>query len=559
MLHLFTTIAGIRCYLETHRQGKTVGFVPTMGALHVGHFSLIERSRRENDIVVVSIFVNPLQFGPQEDLGKYPRQLEIDRQLCDRAGVDTIFAPSPEEMGIFEGKQGERERGRAGEQGSRGAGEAFSTPHSTLNTPHFLQHSTLHIPHSTLPTTITQVVPPEEMTSVLCGKSRPGHFQGVATIVTKLLNIVQPERAYFGQKDAQQLAIIRQIAADLNWPTEIIGCPTVREASGLALSSRNQYLTDEQKQQAASLDRSLQQAEKLFKTGIYDRRHLLNAVNAELSLVPDIQVEYVELVHPQTLASLEKIDEAGLLAIAARIGTTRLIDNVLLLNRLPIVAIDGPAGAGKSTVARQVANVLGLNYLDTGAMYRAVTWLILQSGIALDDEPAIAELVSRSQIEFDLGVQSPAPVPVWINGREVTQEIRTLEVTSKVSAIAALASVRRSLVKIQQNLGRQGGLVAEGRDIGTNVFPDAEVKIFLTASIAERARRRQQDLKQQQTDISVEQLEADIKARDLHDSNRAIAPLTKAADAIEIITDNLTIPEVIDRIVSLYHQKLQKN
>ncbi|MBW4620440.1 MAG: bifunctional pantoate--beta-alanine ligase/(d)CMP kinase [Cyanosarcina radialis HA8281-LM2] len=562
MLHLFTTIAGIRCYLETHRLGKTVGFVPTMGALHVGHLSLIERAKRENDLVVVSIFVNPLQFGPQEDLGKYPRQLKIDRDLCAQSGVDAIFAPSVAEMGIGEDKQGEGEMGRwgdgesrregAGEQGSRGA---FFTQHSTLNTPHFLQHSTLNTQHSTL----TQVMPPEGMTSVLCGQSRPGHFQGVATIVTKLLNIVQPERAYFGQKDAQQLAIIRQLAADLNCPTQIVGCPIVREASGLACSSRNQYLTDEQKQQAASLYRSLQRAEKLFQTGIRDRLQLLNAVKAELSLAPDIRVEYVELVHPQTLASLEAVDESALLASAAKIGTTRLIDNVLLLNRLPIVAIDGPAGAGKSTVARQVAKVLGLNYLDTGAMYRAVTWLVLQSGIALDDEPAIAELVSRSQIEFDLGVQSPAPVPVWINGREVTQEIRTLEVTSKVSAIAALPFVRQALVKIQHRLGQRGGVVAEGRDIGTHVFPDAEVKIFLTASIAERARRRQQDLKQQQTDISLEQLEADIEARDLRDSTRAVAPLRKAADAIEIITDNLTIPEVIERIVSLYHQKLQKN
>jgi pantoate ligase/cytidylate kinase len=516
MVRLFTTIAGIRCYLESDRSGKTVGLVPTMGALHVGHLSLIERARQEHDIVVVSIFVNPLQFGPQEDLGKYPRQWEIDRQLCAQAGVDAIFAPSVAEMGIVEGKGG-------------------------------------------VSSTFVRVVPPEEMTSVLCGKSRLGHFQGVATIVTKLLNIVQAERAYFGQKDAQQLAIIRRLAIDLNWQTEIIGCPTIREASGLALSSRNQYLTGEQKQQAAILYRSLQQAEKLFQTGIHDRQQLVNAVKAELSLEPNIETEYVELVHPQTLGSLEKIAETGLLAIAVRIGTTRLIDNIWLQNRLPIVAIDGPAGAGKSTVARQVAQALELNYLDTGAMYRAVTWLVLQTGVALDDEPAIAELVSQAQIEFDLGVRSPSPVPVWINGREVTQEIRTLEVTSQVSSIAALATVRQALVKMQKNLGRQGGVVAEGRDIGTNVFPDAEVKIFLTASIAERARRRQQDLQQQQTAISLEQLEQAIEARDLRDSSRAIAPLKPAPDAIEIITDNLTITEVTDRIVKLYREKIHKN
>ena len=240
----------------------------------------------------------------------------------------------------------------------------------------------------------------------------------------------------------------------------------------------------------------------------------------------------------------------ALLAIAARIGSTRLIDNVLLCSRLPIVAIDGPAGAGKSTVARQVAQQLGLLYLDTGAMYRALTWLVLQSGIAIDDEPAVAELVSQCEITIS---GEPTSVQVQIDGQDVTQEIRSLEVTANVSAIAAHPAVRQELVHQQRRYGQGGGIVIEGRDIGTNVFPDAELKIYLTASVQERARRRQQDLKNQgKGEISLDQLEQSIYDRDRKDSTRTLAPLRKAADAIEIQSDGLTIQQVIDRIAQLY-------
>jgi pantoate ligase/cytidylate kinase len=273
--------------------------------------------------------------------------------------------------------------------------------------------------------------------------------------------------------------------------------------------------------------------------------------------VSDIQVEYIELVHPTTLTPLDRVDDSGLLAIAARFGSTRLIDNVLLQHRKPIVAIDGPAGVGKSTVTRKVAQALGLMHLDTGAMYRAVTWRVLKAGIDLEDEPAIAELVSQSQIYLTTDEDSGTPPRVWIDGEEVTQAIRSLEITAHVSAIAAQSSVRQELVKQQQRWGVKGGVVAEGRDIGTHVFPDAELKIFLTASVQERARRRQQDLKDQEFDsVSLEQLERDIQQRDFRDSTRAIAPLRKAPDAIEINTDGLSINEVIERIVSLYHQQV---
>jgi len=485
-----------------------------MGALHQGHLSLIERAKAENDLVVVSIFVNPLQFGPQEDLQKYPRVLETDQQLCSEAGVDVVFAPSAETLGL-----------------------------------------------SVSP---TQVLPPESMTSGLCGRSRMGHFTGVATIVAKLLNIVAPTRAYFGHKDAQQLAIIRQMVADLNFNVEIVGCPIVREASGLALSSRNQYLSPKEKEYATVLSRSLQTASQVFSQGDRDREAILSAVNAEIDRTreqtpdpPPTTVEYVELVDPNTMQPLATVAETALLAIAVRIGSTRLIDNIILRHRQPVIAIDGPAGAGKSTVARQLANQLNLHYLDTGAMYRAIAWLVIESGIPLDDEPAVAELVANARIQ--MWHPDGEPSQISINGTNVTEAIRTPHVTSQVSAIAAQKEVRRLLVREQQRYGRTGGIVGEGRDLGTHVFPNAELKIYLTASVAERATRRQQDMVNLGLGkISLKQLERDIADRDRLDSTRAIAPLRKAADAIEIDTDSLTIEQVVEQIVQLYHHQEEK-
>ncbi|NEO61890.1 MAG: (d)CMP kinase, partial [Moorea sp. SIO4G2] len=214
------------------------------------------------------------------------------------------------------------------------------------------------------------------------------------------------------------------------------------------------------------------------------------------------------------------------------------------------------AGAGKSTVSRLVAKELGLMYLDTGAMYRAVTWRVLKAGIDLEDEPAIAELVSKCTINLSNNQPGESGIQVWVDGEEVTQVIRSQSVTAKVSTVAALSSVRRELLKQQQRWGRQGGVVAEGRDIGTHVFPNAEVKLFLTASVQERARRRQQDLKNQGQEVSLEQLEQEIQQRDLKDSTRAVAPLRKAADAIEVQTDGMSIAEVTDCLVNIYYQQL---
>jgi pantoate ligase / CMP/dCMP kinase len=281
-LTIFTTPSELGHYLQSHRS-QSIGFVPTMGALHIGHQSLIDRARHENTVAVVSIFVNPLQFGANEDLDRYPHQLEIDRVICEKAGVDALFLPTVATMGIV--------------------------------------------------TPLTQVIPPPTMTDRLCGLKRPGHLQGVATIVTKLLNIVQPDRAYFGEKDAQQLAIVRQIVKDLNIPVEVVGCPTVREDSGLASSSRNQYLSPTARAQAAVIYRSLQQAQASFDRGETNPQSLRSIVKAELNTVPEFELEYVEIVDPQTLQSIELIERQALLAIAGRIEHTRLIDNVLLGNR----------------------------------------------------------------------------------------------------------------------------------------------------------------------------------------------------------------------------------
>ena len=508
---LIKTIPELRSQLKAYHQNPkfTVGLVPTMGALHQGHLSLIEQAIADNNCVVVSIFVNPLQFAPNEDLAQYPRTLERDCQRCQELGVDLVFAPDPVVMN------------------SQGDTSAL--------------------------TQTTTVIPPPTMTEVLCGQYRVGHFVGVATIVTKLLNIVQPDRAYFGQKDAQQLAIIRRLVTDLNLNVNIVPCPIAREASGLALSSRNQYLTESQKAQAAQIYRSLQAAKTAFDRGETDGKNLINLVQEQLEQTKPVTIQYVELVDPDSLQPLTEVRSSGLLAIAAYVGSTRLIDNMVLQKSLPIIAIDGPAGAGKSTITRRLAHQLGLLYLDTGAMYRAVTWLVMEAGITIDDETGVAQLIA----DLNLNLTSPKalelPTIVHVNGQEVTQEIRTPEVTANVSAIAAQSAVREKLVKMQQKLGVSGGIIAEGRDIGTNVFPNAELKIFLTASAQERAKRRLSDFKKQgREDIDLAQLTADIQRRDEQDSNRAIAPLKQAADAIEIVTDNLTVEEAIAKVIELY-------
>jgi len=515
-VRLFRTIAGVRTQLKPAWQNnQSLALVPTMGALHPGHLSLITQAVAANDVVVVSIFVNPLQFEPGSDLDKYPRQLEQDCQVCEEAGIDIVFAPTVEEL----------------------------YPHSPSVMGTQSQEN------------MTQVIPPPAMTAPMCGKSRPGHFEGVATVVTKLLNIIQPTSAYFGQKDAQQLAIVRRLVADLNFPVEIRTCPIVREESGVAYSSRNQYLSAVERQQAQGLYQGLQRAKQAFQEqNVRSAEQILQSLREEVPWSPS-QLDYTALVDPDTLQPLAQVEKKALLALAVYVGNTRLIDNIVLRDRAPIIAIDGPAGAGKSTVTRRVAYELGLLHLDTGAMYRALTWLVLNSQISLDDEAGIAELVSQADLQLVLSSDPETPVKVSVNGKDVTKAIRSALVTRNVSAISAQKAVRDKLLEQQRQWGEKGGLVAEGRDIGTHVFPNAELKIFLTASVGERARRRQHELVTQgQENIDFEQLQQEIQQRDTYDSDRAIAPLRKAPDAIELVTDGLTIEEVIDKIIYLYRE-----
>ena len=507
-MHLARSIAELNRLLAL-APSASIGLVPTMGALHRGHLSLIERAARDCKTVVVSIFVNPLQFGPNEDLARYPRQLDGDLEFCRQAGVGIVFAPETDAL--------------------------LASCESAE---------------------VVQVTPPTRLLRHLCAPWRPGHFEGVLTIVAQLFNLVQPQRAYFGQKDAQQVVLIRRMVRDLHWPTTIVSCPIVREADGLALSSRNQYLSPPQRTAALALSRGLFAAKEQFARGDRQVESLLQAAKAVCASQPDLQLQYLELVDPISLQPIaETVTERGLLAVAALVGSTRLIDNAMLVvPRQPILAIDGPAGAGKSTVARRIAATLNLQYLDTGALYRAVTWLVLERGLVVSATEEIARLAASADIRLELPEDISRLTRVWVNGREVTREVRSPEVTAQVSAISALPQVRQVLLDWQQRMGRAGGVVMEGRDIGTQVFPDAELKIFLTASPQERARRRWRDLAEAGAPMQLEALEQQIRERDRQDSERAVAPLKQAEDAIAVNTDGLTQDEVVAQIAMLYKQ-----
>lgn len=267
---------------EWKRAGLSVGLVPTMGYLHEGHKSLIDAARKENDRVVVSIFVNPMQFGPNEDLESYPRDLEKDAKLCEQAGVDLIFHPQPEEM----------------------------------YAPGFCSY-----------------VDMDGLTTQLCGKSRPIHFRGVQTVVLKLFHIVTPDRAYFGQKDAQQLAVVRRMVRDLNVGTDIIGCPIVREADGLAKSSRNTYLNEKEREAALVLNRSLNIGKAMVEDGERSAQAVRQAITQEIEKEPMAKIDYVDVVDFDSITPIDTIDTTHgsvLVAIAVYIGRTRLIDNFIV-------------------------------------------------------------------------------------------------------------------------------------------------------------------------------------------------------------------------------------
>lgn len=259
--------------------GRTIGFVPTMGYLHEGHAALVRRARTENDLVVVSVFVNPLQFGPREDYREYPRDLDRDARLAAEAGADLLFVPEAEQV---------------------------------------------------YPPGYCTFVEVEGLTAGLCGASRPGHFRGVATVVAKLFNLVRPHRAYFGQKDAQQLVVIRRLARDLDLGVQVVAVPTVREPDGLAMSSRNVYLSPAERLSALALHHALRAARDLLDRGERSAAALRSAMHGVLDADPAVRVDYVDVVDAETLAGLDQASDRVLLAVAAYVGRGRLIDNLVL-------------------------------------------------------------------------------------------------------------------------------------------------------------------------------------------------------------------------------------
>jgi pantoate ligase/cytidylate kinase len=367
------------------------------------------------------------------------------------------------------------------------------------------------------------------------------------------LALAKPHQLFLGEKDWQQLTILRRMVLDLGLAVRVRSVPTVRDGDGLASSSRNGYLSAQQRQQGVLFAQVLRDAgssvlerAKPFDPGQIRRRLEESGLN----------VEYVEVVDPWLLQpSKSNQGSLNLLAAAVRCGSTRLIDHAFLMTRSPLVAIDGPAGAGKSTVTRAFAERLVLVYLDTGAMYRAVTWLVLQKGVDPADAEAVDVVLKDLQVELE-PLQQGVQV-VRVNGHEVTDAIRDPRVTASVSAVAAHACVRAAMTAQQQRMGKTGGLVAEGRDIGTAVFPDAELKVFLTATPKERARRRALDLEARGHEVpALLELEAQIVERDRLDSTREVAPLLQADDAIELISDGMAIDEVIDALEDLFRRRV---
>ena len=279
-MEVFENIPAMKQFVRMKKaEGKTIGFVPTMGYLHSGHLSLIKKSTSQNDVTVISIFVNPTQFGENEDLDQYPRDFERDCRLAQEAGADAVFFPT--------------------------AGMMYPEGYKTY----------------------VEVV---DITKRLCGVTRPTHFKGVTTVVTKLFHIVAPDRAYFGQKDAQQLLVIRRMVKDLNMDIEIVGCPIVRETDGLAMSSRNLYLSEEERTQATVLNQSLEMAEKMIDSGEQDSNTVKKAIKEKIGTMELARIDYVELVDTESLLPAQRITGEVLIALAVYFGETRLIDNRIL-------------------------------------------------------------------------------------------------------------------------------------------------------------------------------------------------------------------------------------
>nr|WP_075488389.1 bifunctional pantoate--beta-alanine ligase/(d)CMP kinase [Prochlorococcus marinus] len=483
-----------------------INFIPTMGNLHNGHIKLISTAKNDNSYInLVSIFINPLQFDNKSDLANYPKTIDHDIKVSFENGADAIFIPSTEDI--------------------------YPPNYKNIK---FLKASS-------------------ELSSALCGLNRIGHFDGVCTVIYRLLNLIKPKNLYLGEKDWQQLLILKDLVSSEKLNVSIKSIPTQRDFDGIPLSSRNIHLSKNERKLIRFFSNELLEAKKIFEQ---EKKINLKKIIERLS-EEKISIEYLEHLHPHTLQQSSAEDNISLLAGAIRCGETRLIDHVFLMKRRPIIAIDGPAGSGKSTVTKLIAKKLKLLYLDTGAMYRALSWLMIKENIDYKKEKKLQHILKDISIVFKSNTNSYQDV--YVNNYCVTEEIRSQKISSIVSTISSLKEVRKFLVEEQRKIGESGGLVAEGRDIGTTVFPHAELKIFLTASIDERAKRRKSDANSKDSqEIDLNTLKELIKKRDFEDSNREISPLIKANDAIEIITDGYSINEVVDKIIDLYNDKIPK-
>ena len=485
---------------------RNINFVPTMGNLHPGHEKLIREAKKsKNNLVLLSIFINPLQFNDKKDLINYPRTINKDIDLAFAAGANAIFIPCVDE--IF--------------------------PKNVKETKY--------------------IKASENLSNTLCGIYRKGHFDGVCTVVYRLINIVRPEVIFLGEKDWQQLLIIKEMVTKYNLKVAIKSIDTQRDLNGIPFSSRNNLLVKNDREKLKFFSKELFHAKKIFnQTKTISLGEIIKKLKGK-----DIRVEYLKHVNAFNLKKSTSEMNITMLAGAIICGDTRLIDHVFVMKRDPIIAIDGPAGSGKSTVTKLIAKKLKFIFLDTGAMYRALSWYLIKEKINYQNRKDLKSFLSDISIKFKS--VSGSQQNVIINNHNVTEKIRTQEISSIVSSIASIKEVREFLVKEQRKIGNEGGIVAEGRDIGSKVFPNAELKIFLTATINERAKRRKNELETMDHGIvDFEQLKNEIEKRDFDDTNRKISPLIKAEDAIEIISDGYTINQVVEKILEIYFETIPK-
>ena len=485
-----------------------------MGGLHRGHRQLIRAARGVGGRVLVSVFVNPAQFAAGEDFTTYPKHPDGDAQQASAAGADAVWFPAVEHI------YGD-------------AGDANPERGPTTSGPQ----------------------PEPSLIQTLCGPWRPGHFEGVLMVMERLLERVQPAVVVMGEKDWQQLTVLRQcLPAFYEQRCRLLPVPVVREEDGLPCSSRKCRLSPAQRRQAALVPQALRAAAAAVHAGERRATVLEQLVRGRLKAARQ-EVDYAQLVNPLTLQPCPRLDGVALLGVAVHVGPARLLDHSFLLARKPIIAIDGPAGTGKSTVTRLLAARLGLLHLDTGAMYRAVAWLMLESRQPIRSGGALQQLLETMELRLAWGDHGQQVIR--INGVDVSDAIRLPRVTATVPRVAALPEVRQVLTRQQRMFGRQGGLVSEGRDMGTAVFPQAELKVYLTATAAERARRRAADMTQRgQAPPPLATLEAQITERDHLDCTRTEAPLRPAEDGVVVATDGISVEQVVDKLEDLFRQRV---